>query len=154
MSFALGSVENAFSRKHLFHHCSRSSWSLLNLIICLFMQTLSNSIRYAQSFLLRSTLMFSLVMRTYRPQCIDSVCNESPRSCTLPFGILSLIVTRMNHCMSFNRVLEESGYHPCRGKPSLFLSRWGCRNAEGTRKPTSWKHQWYVGWAGQLHTAD
>ena len=50
MPFALGGAENAFSRKHLFHHCSRSSWSLLNQITCLFMQKLANSIRYAQFF--------------------------------------------------------------------------------------------------------
>ena len=122
MPFALGGVQKNFSRKHLFHHSTRSSWSLLNLIICLSMQAFAYSIRYAQYFLLRSNWVFSLVMRIYRSQCIDSVWRESPSSCTSAFGILSLNVTTMNHChltahdlKELQSSLEVWGFHPSRG---------------------------------------
>ena len=73
MSFAFWGVLKDLLCKQLFQHTTRSSWSLLNRITCLFMQALSNSIRNAQSFLLSSTWVFLLVMRIYCLQCISNV---------------------------------------------------------------------------------
>ena len=158
MPFAFGGVRKDFSRKHLFHHSTRSSWSLLNLITCLFMQALPNSIRYAKSVLLRSTWVFSLVMRIYRSQCIDRVWRDHlVRARHLLIYYLWMSPEWTTVCNLTAHDLKELqfsfevwGYHPSRGKPSLSPFRWCGRYAAVTSKPTSGKHQWYAGWEGQL----
>jgi len=79
----------------------------MHLVVCqiwspLSMQPLPKSINCDQTFLLRHTWVFSLVMRLYRPQYTDRVCCQSPSSCTSFLGMSLSNVTRMNHCISFN----------------------------------------------------
>jgi len=107
MAFVFGDVQKRFDSTHLSRHSTSSSWSLQNLITCLSMQALAKSISCDQSFLLRYTWVFSLVMRMYRPQYIDRVWHESPISCTSFFDILLLNVTRIKHCRSFNTTWPE-----------------------------------------------
>jgi len=143
MPFEFGGVLKDLSCKHLFQHSTRLSWSLLNPTTFLFMQELANSIRNSQFILLRSTWVLLLLMRIYRPHCIDNVWCELRCLCTLSLGILSLNVTRMNHCVLFNSAWPEGasiftwgwGYHPSRGRTSLFSSRWGSMYAEVTSSP-------------------
>jgi len=107
MAFVFGSVQKHFDSSHLFRHSTNSSWILQNVITCLSIQAVAKSISCDQSFLLRYTWVFSIVMRLYRPQYIDRVWCGSPSSCTSFFDILLLNVTRMKHCKSFNTTWPE-----------------------------------------------
>ena len=71
MAFVFGIVQKHFDSTHLFRHSNISYWSLQNFITFLSIQVLAKSIRCDQSFLLRYTWVFSLVMRITRPQYID-----------------------------------------------------------------------------------
>ena len=57
---------------------------------------------------------------------------------------------KAHYLKEFQSSFEVWGYHPSRRRPSLSPFRWSRRYAEVTSKPTSGKHQWYVGWAGQF----
>ena len=63
MAFMSGGVQKDLDSKHLLRHSASYSWSLPYLITSLFMQALAKSSSCDQSFLLRSTCVFSLVMR-------------------------------------------------------------------------------------------
>ena len=102
MAFMSGGVQKNFVSKHLLRHSASYSWSLPYLITSLFIQALAKISSCDQSFLLRSTCVFSLVMRIYRPQYTDSVCWVLPSSWTSFLRMSPLNVTRMNHCISFN----------------------------------------------------
>ena len=73
MAFAFGGAQHVLPRNLLFHRSTRSSWSLQYLITCLFMQAPAKFISSDQSFLLRYTQVFSLVMQIYSPNYIDRV---------------------------------------------------------------------------------
>jgi len=95
MAFVFGGSQYVLPRNHLFHRSTSSSWSLQNLITCLFMQAFFKFISSDRSFLLRHTQVFSLVMQIYRPQNTDRVWRESPSLCTLFLGMFLLNVTRV-----------------------------------------------------------
>ena len=107
ITFMSGGVRKDLDSKHFLRHSASSSRSLPYLITSLFMQALAKSSSCGQSFLLRSTWVFSLVMRIYRPQYTDRVWCGSPSTCTSFVGISLLNVTRMNHCISFNTAWPE-----------------------------------------------
>jgi len=107
IAFMSGGVQKDLDSKHLLRHSASYSWSLPYLITSLFMQALTKSSSCDQSFLLRSTCVFSLVMRIYRPQYTDSVCWVLPSSCNSFLRMSPLNVTRMDHCISFNTTWPE-----------------------------------------------
>jgi len=107
MAFISGGVQKDLDSKYLLRHSASYSWSLPYLITSLIMQALAKSSSCDQSFLHGSTCVFSLVMRIYRTQYTDSVCWVLQSSCTSFLRISPLIVTRMNHCISFNTTWPE-----------------------------------------------
>jgi len=129
------------------------TWSLVCLGIAL-----AKSISCDQSFLLRYTWVFSLVMPIYRPQYIERVWCWSPSSCTSFFDILLLNLIRMNHCRSFKTTWSEEvpyfpvvwGPHSDRWRSTLSHARW--RRMYDQATPPSGKTQWHADWVGTLHT--
>ena len=103
-------------------------------------------------------------------QCFDLWCGYAAHSAQTVYGANHLVLAiylwvyypwmspewttvchlTAHYLKELQSSLELWGYHPSRGKPSLFPSRCGSRYVEVTSKPTSWKHQWHSGWAGQL----
>jgi hypothetical protein len=96
--FAFGGVQKDLSRKHLFHHSTRSSWSMLNLITCLSTQALANSIRYTYS---QSSLL----------ECSHSWCGYTAQTCRSKCKISVLFLEFLNTTayFLFKEILREDG---------------------------------------------
>ena len=80
-------------------------WNIF--IICLFIQERPKYLRYDHWDLLNRIWTSSDVIRIYRPQYNSRVWFESPSSCITSFGIGSLNVDNMNHCIWFSTIARE-----------------------------------------------
>jgi len=147
MAFMSGGVQKDLDWKHLFRHSASSSWGLPYLINSLSMQALAKSSNCDQSFLLRSTWVFSLVIRIYRPQYTERVCCGSPSSCISFLGIsmspewntASRLTLRDQK--EFQSSLPVWGHHHWgRWRHTSFVARWVISYVEVTPVQSSGIH--------------